>query len=141
MSCFYEIKTTGEFKQPIKLCLRHNVKLTSQENCKQLAFIRAKGPSPYKFGILPFDTTNQEFKVNDNYGIIKIADFSRLDIVWQRIVLPVVTMFKGPTCCYIIAVFFKQMEESCWEIQAVVTRDLPPFLEIGSHHTKIHLKL
>ena len=135
VSCFYEIKTIGEFKQPIKLCLQHNVKLTSQEDCKKLAFIRAKGPPPYKFEVLPFDTKNQEFKVNDNYGVIKIKDFSILGIVWRRIVLPAINIFQ-PSCSYIIAVFVKQMEESCWEIQAVVTRDIPPFLEVGSHHTK-----
>ena len=52
VSCFYEIKTTLEFKQPIKLCLQHNVKLTSQEDCKQLVFIRAKGPPPCKLEVL-----------------------------------------------------------------------------------------
>ena len=132
VSCFYEIKTTGEFKQPIKLCLQHNVELTSQEDCKQLAFIRAKGPPPYKFEVVPFDTTNQKFKVNDNSGAIEISNFSILVIVWQKIIHPLSKMVKQPPCSYVIAVFVKQMEKSSWEIQAVVTRDLQPYLEVGS---------
>ena len=137
VSCFYEIKTTGEFREPIELCLQHNVKLTSQEDCKQLAFIRAKGPPPYKFEVVPVHTTDQEFKVNDNSGAIKISEFSILAIVWQKIISPLVKIVKQPPCSYVIAVFVKQMRKSCWEIQAVVTKDLETYLEVGSHSTII----
>ena len=139
VSCFYEIKTTGEFKQPIKLCLQHNVELNSQKDCKQLAFIKAKGPPPYKFEVVPVHTTNQEFNVNDNSGAIKISDFSILAIVWQKIIDPLVGIIKQPPCSYIIAVFVKLMEKSCWEIQAVVTRDLQPYLEVSSPSTRDHI--
>ena len=118
-SCFYKIKTIREFRQPINLC-------------KQLAFIRAKGPPPHKFEVVSFDKMYQEFKVNDNYGIINISDFSILAIVWRRIVKAV----KQCSYIYAITVFVNQKEESCWEIHAVVTRDLQPFLEVGSHYTK-----
>ena len=130
VSCFYEIKTIGEFRQPIKLCFQHNVELTSQDDCKQLAFIRAKGPPPHKFEVVSFDKMYQEFKVNDNYGIINISDFSILAIVWRIIVKAV----KQCSYIYAITVFVNQKEESCWEIHAVVTRDLQPFLEVGSHY-------
>ena len=136
VSCFYEIKTTGEFKQPIKLSIRHNVEVTSQEDCKQLAFIRAKGPPPYKFEFMPSDKTYQEFKVNDSVGIVQMSDFSILAIVWKMIIDPLLNVLKRPSCIYALAVYFKQMEELCWEIQVVVTRDLPDFLNVGSDTTK-----
>ena len=137
VSCFYEIKTTQEFNQPIKLCIQHNVELTSPEDCKQLAFIRAKGPPPYKFEVVPFDTIIQEFKVNDNSGVVQISDFSILVVVWQKLIDPLAKVVKQPPCSYIIAVFVKLMEKSCWEIQAVVTKDLQPYLEVDSHSTNI----
>ena len=141
VSCFYEIKTTGEFRQPIKLCLQHNVELISLEDCKQLAFIRAKGPPPYKFEIVPVHTTNQEFTVNDNSGAIKISDFSVLGIVWQNKKDPQFEIIKQPPCGYIIAVFVKLMEKLCWEIQVVVTKDLQPYLEVSSHSTRYHITI
>ena len=133
VSCLYEIKTTGEFKQSIKLCLQHNVELTLQEQCKQLAFIRAKGPPPYMFEVVPFNTTYPEFNVNDNSGIIKISDFSTLGIGW--IIDPLVRMFRKPPCNYLIAVCVKYTKQSYWEIHAVVTKDLQPFFEVCSNHT------
>ena len=139
VSCFYEIKTTGEFRQPIKLCIQHNVELTSQEDCKQLAFIRAKGPPPYKFEVVPIHTTNQEFNVNDNSGTIKISNFSVLGIVWQNKKDPQFGIIKQPPCSYIIAVFVKLMEKLCWEILVVVTKDLQPYLEVGGHSTRYHI--
>ena len=130
VSCFYEIKTTGKFKQPIELCLQHNVEVTSQEQCKQFAFIRAKGPPPYIFEVVPFNTTYPKFKVNDNSGIVNISDFSILGIGW--IIDPLVRMLRQPSCSYLIAVFVKYTKQSYWEIHAVITRDLQPFFEVGN---------
>ena len=133
VSCFYEIKTTGQFKQSIKLCLQHNVELTSQEQCRQLAFIRAKGPPPYIFEVVPFSTTYPEFNVNDNSGVIKISDFSILGIGW--IIDRLVQMFRKPPCNYFIAVLVMYTKQSYWEIRAVVTKDLQSFFEVYSNHT------
>ena len=136
VSCFYEInKITGEFKQPIKLCLQHNVELTSQQDCKQLTFMIAKGPPPYNFELVPFDIANQEFKVNGNSGIIQISDFSRMAIVWQKIIDPLIQMFRQPFWGYVVVVFVKFTKTLYWEVQAVVTKDLQPFLEVGSVNT------
>ena len=128
VSCFYKIETTGKFLKPIELHLQHNVELTSQEECEQLAFIKAKGPPPYKFELVPIEI-DQEFKPNDNFGVVRVSDFSVFGIVKQ--------MLKGlfsrsPSSSYVMTVFFKHMLRFSWIIQAVVTKNLGPFLKVIS---------
>ena len=126
VSCFYKIETTGKFSKPIELYLQHNVELTSQEECEQLAFIKAKGPPPYKFELLPTDV--QEFRPYDNSGVARLCDFSPLAVVYLKKLKS--ALFRQPSCSYIMTVFVKQMRKSCWEIQAIVTKNLGPLLKV-----------
>ena len=126
VSCFYKIKTTGKFTRLIELHLQHNVELKSQEESQQLVFIRAKGPPPYIFELLPTDY-DQVFTPYDNSGVIKISDFSFVAIVIKKIKS---ALFRQPSCSYVLTVFFKEMMKFCWELQAVVTKNLGPFLEV-----------
>ena len=130
VSCFYKIETTGKFLKPIELYLQHNVELTSQEECEQLAFIKAKGPPPYKFELLPTDV--QEFRPYDNSGVVRLCAFSPVAVVYLKKLFQKIksALFRQPSCSYIVTVFFKEMMKSCWEIQAVVTKNLGPFLEV-----------
>ena len=124
-SCFYNIKTTGTFFKPIKLHLQHNVVLRSQEESQQLAFIRSNGPPPYKFELLPTEY-DQVFRPYDNFGVVKIPDFCLIGIVIKKI--------RGflSRQSYVMTVFFKEVKKFCWEIQAVVTKNLGPFLEVSA---------
>ena len=131
VSCFYQIKTTVKFIRPIRLYLQHNVELRSHKESKQLAFIRAKGPSPYKFELLPTEY-DQTFSPYDNCGVVEISDFCLIGVI-QKIK---VVLFWQPYHSYMMAVFFKEMMEFCWEIQAVVTKNLGPFLEVCRHYRK-----
>ena len=131
VSCFYKIKTTGKFFRPIKLHLQHNVQLRSQEESLQLAFIRANGPPPYKFELLPTEY-DQLFRPNDNFGVIEIIDFCVMGIIQKIMSL----LFPLPPCCYAMTVFFKEMDTFCWEVQAVVTKNLGPLLEVCRRNDK-----
>ena len=145
VSCFYKIETTGKFSKPIELYLQHNVQLTSQEDCEQLAFIKAKGPPPYKFELLSTDV--QEFRPYDNSGVVRLCDFSPVAVVYLKKKFRKIksALFRQPSCSYIVTVFFNQMMKYCWEIQAVVTKNLGPFLEVylsnnGNINCFYHLK-
>ena len=130
VSCFYEIKTTGKFSKPIEFYVQHNVEVISQEECEQLAFIKAKGPQPYKFELLP--TEGQEFRPYDNSGIVRLCDFSLFAVVYVKKMVQKIksVLFRQPSCSYVVTVFVRHMEKSCWEIQAVVTKNLGPFLKV-----------
>ena len=125
VSCFYNIKTTGTISKPIKLHLQHNVVLRSQEESQQLAFIRANGPPPYKFELLPTNY-DQMFRPDENSCVIRIHDFCLICIVIKKIK----GLLSQIQCTYAMTVFFKEVKKFCWEIQAVVTRDLGPFHEV-----------
>ena len=129
VSCFYKIKTTGKFSRPIKLHLQHNVELRSQEESQHLAFIRAKGGPPYKFELLPTEY-DQVFTPYDNSGVIGISDFCVIGII-DRIKS---VLFQEPSHSYAMTVFFKEKAKFCWEVQAVVTKNLGPFIEVCSYN-------
>ena len=130
VSCFYKIETTGKFSKPIELYLQHNVELTSQEECEQLAFIKAKGPPPYKFELVSIEI-DQEFKPNDNSGVVRVSDFSVFSIV--KIKQKLKGLFsQSSSSSYVMTVFFKHMLRSSWVIQAVITKNLGPFLKVIS---------
>ena len=131
VSCFYKIKTTGKFSRPIQLHLQHNVELRSQEESQQLAFVRARGPPPYKFELLPTESS-QVFRPYNNSGVVKTSDFCLISIIQNLINSPI----EWPSHSYIMTVFFKEMEKFCWEIQAVVTKNLGPFLEVWKTQQK-----
>ena len=130
VSCLYEIKTTGKFSRPVELYIQHNVVLKSQEECQQLAFIRSKGQPPYEFELFP-TKYDQVFRPYDNYGVIEILDFSRFGITKR-----IMALFQHQLCKYAMTVFFEKKETFCWEIQAVVTKDLGPLLEVCNHDEK-----
>ena len=129
VSCFYKIKSTGKFSRPIELHLQHNVELMSQEESKQLAFIRAKGPPPYKFELLPTEC-DQVFRPYDNFGVVRITDFCVIATVIKKIKR---FLFKRS---YAMTVFFKEAKTFCWEVRTVVTKNRGPFLEVCSHNEK-----
>ena len=131
VSCFYKIETTGKFLKPIELYLQHNVELTSQEECEQLAFIKAKGPPPYKFELVPIEI-DQKFKPNDNSGVVRVSDFSIFSIV--KIKQKLKSLFsQSPSSSYVMTVFFKHLLSSSWAIQVVITKNLGPFLTVISY--------
>ena len=132
VSCFYKIETTGNFSRPIELHLQHNVELRSQEESQQLAFVRAKGPPPYKFELLPTESS-QVFRPYDNSGVVGISDSSFVAIVIKE---RNSVLFRQPSCSYVMTVFFNEMTKFCWEIQAVITKNLGPFLEVCKHNKK-----
>ena len=129
VSCIYEIKKTGKFSRPIKLHLQHNVELKSLEESEQLAFIRAKGPPPYKFEPLP-TKYEQVFRPNDNFGVVGIPEFCLIAIGIKK------EKDHQSQCSYVMTVFFKEVLKFCWEIHAVVTKNLPPLIEVCSHNVK-----
>ena len=126
VSCFYKIETRGKFSRPVKLHLQHNVQLRSQQESQQLAFIRVKGLPPYKFELLA-TKSDQVFRPYDNSGVVEISDFSLIAIVIKKIKS---ALFRQPSRSYIMTVFFKEVMKFCWEFQAVVTKNLGPFLEV-----------
>ena len=132
VSCFYKIKTTGKFTRPIEVHLQHNVELRSQKECQQLAFIRAKGLPPYKFELLA-TKSDQVFRPYDNSGVVEISDSCFVAIVIKKIKS---VLFQHPSRSYVITVFFKEIMKFCCEIQAVVTKNLGPFLEVCRHYKK-----
>ena len=132
VSCFYKIKITGKFTRPIEVHLQHNVQLRSQQESQQLAFIRAKGLPPYKFELLA-TKSDQVFRPYDNSGVVEISDFSLIAIVIKKIKS---ALFRQPSQSYIMTVFFKEVMKFCWELQAVVTKNLGPFFEVCRHNKK-----
>ena len=132
VSCFYKIEIRGKFSRPIEVYIQHNVELRSQKESQQLAFIRAKGPPPYKFELLQTES-DQVFSPYDNSGVVRTSNFSFLAIVIKKIKS---VLFRQPSHSYVMTVFLKEMMTFCWEIQAVVTKNLGPFLEVCSHKKK-----
>ena len=128
VSCLYKIKTTGKFSRPIELHLQHNVEIKSQAECQQLAFITAKGPPPYKFEFLPTDI-DQEFKPYDNSGVVKAYNFCLFGTVKRRLKDVVCRLLSSS---YAVTVFSKHTLKSGWEVQAVITKNLGPFLQVVS---------
>ena len=126
VSCLYKIETKGKFSRSIELYLQHDVEIRSQEESEKLAFITAKGPSPYKFELVPIDI-NREFKPNEISGVIKVSDFTVFGAVKQQ--------FDSSLCqqlssSYAMTVFFKHILNSSWAIQPVITKNLGPFIKV-----------
>ena len=132
VSCFYKIEIRGKFSRPIEVYIQHNVELRSQKESQQLAFIRAKGPPPYKFELLQTES-DQVFRPYDNSGVVRTSNFSFVAIVIKKIKS---ALIRQPSQSYVMTVFFKEMIKFCWEIQAVVTKNLGPFLEVCRHNKK-----
>ena len=124
--CFYKIETRGKFSKPVELHLQHNVELTSEEGSQQLAFIKAKGPPPYNFEFLSIDI-NQQFKPYNNFGVVKAFDFCLFTPV-KKILCNIFCL--QPSSSYAITVFFQHIFKFSWTIQAVITKNLGPFLEV-----------
>ena len=129
VSCFYNIETTEKLSKPIELHIQHNVELRSQEESQQLAFIRAKEPPPYKFEIVPVNIY-QEFKPNDNSGVVKTTDLGVFGAVKKKKERSVIC--PQPSSSYAITLFFKRMLKFSWTIKAVITSNLGPFLKVVS---------
>ena len=126
VSCLYQIDTKGKFSRSIELHLQHNVEIRSQEESQKLAFITAKGPSPYKFEIVPIDI-NQEFKHNKISGVLKVSDFTVFGAVKQQLES---SFCQQLSSSYAMTVFFKHVLNSSWAIQAVITKNLGPFIKV-----------
>ena len=126
VSCLYKIETKGKFSKSIKLHLQHNVEIKSLEEHQKIAFITAKGPSPYMFELVPI-VKNGEFKPNEISGVIKVSDFTVFGAVKQK----VETSFcQQLSSSYAMTVFFKHKLKSSWAIQAVITKNLGPFIKV-----------
>ena len=124
VSCFYKIEASGSFVKPIELHLQHNVDVTSSDN-RRLAFVTSSGSPPYRFEFC--DINDQTFDPNDNSGVVRLSHFSIIGvigIVW-RIVDKVL-----PNRSYALTPFYKQIDDHCWQIQIVITKNLEPFLEV-----------
>ena len=122
VSCFYNVQTNETLTNPINFCLQHNVEIKSQEDSKQLVFLRAVGPPPYNFE----EVGDQVFKPNDNSGVVPISDSSVLVAIGSR---------SPQLACsfrYTMTLFFKLMKVSFWQVKAVITKDLGPFNEVSN---------
>ena len=128
VSCFYRIETKGKFSRPIELHLQHNVEIRSPEESQQLAFITAKGSPPYKFELVPIDI-NREFKPNMISSVIKVSDFVIFGAVKQKVKA---VLCQQLSSSYTMTVFFKHILKSSWAIQAVITKNLGPFIKVVS---------
>ena len=126
VSCLYKIETKGKFSKSIELHLQHNIEIRSQEECQQLAFITAEGPPPYKFELVPIDI-NREFKSNKISGVIKVSDFIVVGAVKQKLESALCQQLSSS---YTMTVFFKHILKSSWAIQAVITKNLGPFIKV-----------
>ena len=126
VSCLYQIETKGKFSRSIELHLQHNVEIRSQEENQKLAFITAEGPSPYKFELVPIDK-NREFKPNEISGVIKVSDFTVFGAVKQKLET---SLCQQLSSSYAMTVFFKHNLKSSWAIQAVIMKNLGPFIKV-----------
>ena len=126
VSCLYKIETKGKFSRSIELHLQHNVEIRSQEESQNLAFITAKGPSPYKFELVPIDI-KQEFKPNEISGVIKVFDITVFSAVKQQLES---SFCQQLSSSYAMTVFIKHILMSSWSIQAVITKNLGPFIKV-----------
>ena len=131
------IETTEEFSEPVEVHLQHNVDLETIEECKQLTFITAEGSPPYKFYAFPIDT-NQQFSPYNNTGVLRVSHFCSVAIAikrkWEMLKDGLFRKRPNPPCGYMMTVFLQQvkMKMFCWEIQTVVTKNLSPFLNVGT---------
>ena len=123
ISCLYKIETKGKFSKSIELHLQHNIKIRSQEESQELAFITAEGPPPYKFEL----DINREFKPNKISGVIKVSDFIVVGAVKQKLESALCQQLSSS---YAITVFYKHILKSSWAIQAVITKSLGPIFKV-----------
>ena len=139
VSCLYKIETKGKFSKSIELHLQHSIEIRSQEESQQLAFITAEGPPPYKFELVPIDI-NREFKPNKISGFIKVSDFIVVGAVKQKLES---ALCQQMSSSYTMTVFIKHILKSSWAIQAVITKNLGPFIKVQNLKmlTKIVLSL
>ena len=121
VSCFYKIEASGSFVKPIELHLQHNVDVASSDN-RRLAFVTSSGSPPYQFEFCDID--DQVFDPNDNSGVVRLSHFSIIGIVW-RIFDKVL-----PNRSYVITPFYKQINDHCWQLKVVITKNLGPFFEV-----------
>ena len=128
VSCFYKIETTGELTRPIELHLQHNVEIISEEESQHLSFMKAKEPPPYKFELVP-SNINQEFKPYDNSGVIKAVDSGVFSAVKRKLKA---FFYRQPPSSYAMTVFIKHISKFSWTIQAVITKNLGPYLKVVS---------
>ena len=123
VSCFYKIEASGSFVKPIELHLQHNVDVASSDN-RRLAFVTSSGSPPYYDQFEFCDINDQTFDPNDNSGVVRLSHFSIVVIVW-RIINNVL-----PNTSYALTPFYKQIDDHCWQIQIVITKNLGPFFEV-----------
>ena len=127
VSCIYVIEITGKFCRSIELHLQHNVEITSEVESQELAFMKAKGPPPYKFELLPNDI-NQVFKPFYNFGVVKAFDFCAFAGGKRKRKRKDVSLSYS----YAMTVFLKYTIKFTWVIQAVITKDLGPCIKVFS---------
>lgn len=120
VSCIYKVDTDKShetFSRPVKFCLQHNVDI---KPAQQLVFLRAFGPPPHIF----FEVEGQPLDHNDSsyLGVVQVCASS---------VLVAVGSCSSQICRYAMTVFFKEITKSSWQIKAVITKDLGPFVEVS----------
>ena len=71
---------------------------------------------------------DQMFRPYDNSGVVHvgISDFSCIAVVKTK----ESSLFQQLCHSYVMTVFLKETMKFCWMIQAVVTKNLGPFLEV-----------
>ena len=128
ISCFYKIEASGSFVKPIQLHLQHNVDVTSSDKTR-LAFVTSSGLPPYQFEFC--DINDQTFDSNDNSGVVRLSHFSIIGIVWK--IVDTLGKVLHPNKSYAMTPFYKQIDNHCWQIQIVITKNHEPFFEVISN--------
>ena len=130
VSCVYKVDTDETFSHPVKFCLQHNIDIKPHMEAQELVFLRAFGPPPHSF----FEVESQPLDHNDSSycGAVQVSASSVLLAVGSR---------SSQTCRYAMTIFFKQITNTSWQIKAVITKDLGPFVEVSKGNKSIYLSI
>ena len=128
VSCIYKVDIDNShqtFSRPVKFCLQHNADIKPDMEAQELVFLRAFGPPPHIF----FEVDGQSLHHNDNRysGMVQVSASSVLVAVGSR---------SSQRYRYSMTVFFKEITNTSWQIKAVMTKDLGPFVEVRVKDTK-----
>ena len=131
VSCLYRIEPSHQFTKPVTLHIQHCAQLNNKEDCKDLLFTVSHDEKlPYTFEEM---AAPQTFTPHNNYGSVKISNFSKYMyyVVLQRACVHQMYYACGVYGQHAIGSdVHVSMEKYTWILKIAVTKRLAPYIQV-----------